>query len=242
MKSAGISDIGQERAANEDSILLEPEHGLFVVCDGMGGHRGGEVASRTATAGLAELFAHDEEPPAAEELAARIRSVNERIHEAGQEDPQLEGMGTTLVLAQIHEGKLRIAHVGDSRLYLLRDGGGALLTSDHRVIQPLVDRGELDEEGARTHPMRNVLTRSMGVDARVEPELGEMALQPDDRLLLCSDGLSDLLGEEQLYERMGEGDDPRAICQGLVEAANRAGGHDNISAVVVILEPGDFET
>jgi len=233
MRSAGRTHVGLHRAANEDSILLMPGIGLFAVADGMGGHRGGRVASQMVTGELTRIATELGRSLDGEELSTALADINRKVHETGQESAELFNMGSTCVAISVMGGRVYLAHLGDSRAYLIRGGAIDQLTSDHRVIQPMLDRGEISEEEARTHPMRNVLTRSVGVEADVAVTRAEVPIENGDRILLCSDGLSDLLTPAQLLAEVEKHADLDGLTSALVDAANAAGGHDNISVVVV---------
>jgi protein phosphatase len=233
MRSAGRTHVGLHRAANEDSILLMPGIGLFAVADGMGGHRGGRVASQMVTGELTRIATELGRALDGEELSSALADINRKVHETGQESAELFNMGSTCVAISVMGGRVHLAHLGDSRAYLIREGAIEQLTSDHRVIQPMLDRGEISEDEARTHPMRNVLTRSVGVEADVAVSRAEVSIENGDRILLCSDGLSDLVTPEQLLAEVQAHADLDELASALVDAANGAGGHDNISVVVV---------
>ena len=233
MRAAGRTHVGLHRAANEDSILLMPGIGLFAVADGMGGHRGGRVASQMVTGELTRIATEAGRSLDGEELAAALADINRKVHQTGQESAELFNMGSTCVAISIMGGRVHLAHLGDSRAYLIREGAIEQLTSDHRVIQPMLDRGEISEDEARTHPMRNVLTRSVGVEADVTVTRTEMPIENGDRILLCSDGLSDLVPPVALLELVEANPDLDELVSAMVDAANAAGGHDNISVVVV---------
>ena len=233
MRSAGRTHVGLHRAANEDSILLMPGVGLFAVADGMGGHRGGRVASQMVTGELTRIATEVGRALDGEELAGALEDINRKVHQTGQESAELFNMGSTCVAISVMGGRVHLAHLGDSRAYLVREGRIEQLTSDHRVIQPMLDRGEISEDEARSHPMRNVLTRSVGVEADVTVSRTEMPIQPGDRILLCSDGLSDLVTPPQLLAAVQAHEDLDELASALVDSANAAGGHDNISVVVV---------
>lgn len=235
LRSAGRTDIGRHRAANEDSILLMPERSLFAVADGMGGHRGGRVASQMVTGELGRIVRESKAPLTHHELRRALADVNRRVFETGEQNEELHAMGSTCVVASIIDGTLHLAHVGDSRCYLVRGQEARQLTSDHRAIQPMIDQGALTESESRVHPLRNVLTRSVGVDAKVDVESGEMALRVGDRLVLCSDGLSDMLTLPEIVGEMAGNDDLDEIVEALVTRANQAGGTDNISVIVIEL-------
>jgi protein phosphatase len=233
MQSVGRTHVGLHRAANEDSILLMPGVGLFAVADGMGGHRGGRVASHMVTGELIRIATELGRALDGEELAEALEEINRKVHQTGQESAELFNMGSTCVAISVMGGRVHLAYLGDSRAYLIRAGEIQQLTSDHRVIQPMLDRGEITEDEARTHPMRNVLTRSVGVEADVEVSRVEVPIDHGDRILLCSDGLSDLVPPELLLEKVLGHAHLEDLASALVDSANAAGGHDNISVVVV---------
>ena len=233
MRSAGKTHVGLHRAANEDSILLMPGVGLFAVADGMGGHRGGRVASQMVTGELTRIATDLGRSLDGEELADALADINRKVHQTGQESAELFNMGSTCVAISVMGGRVYLAYLGDSRAYLFRDGAIEQLTSDHRVIQPMLDRGEISEEEARTHPMRNVLTRSVGVEADVSVSRAEVPIENGDRILLCSDGLSDLVPPALMLELASGNADLDDLSSAMVDAANAAGGHDNISVVIV---------
>ena len=216
------TDVGRVRKGNEDSYTAnEP---LFVVADGMGGHQGGEVASGLALETIGKGDGTLEE---------RVREANAAVYRRAGGDPGLAGMGTTLTALQADGDVLRMAHVGDSRAYMLRDGRLQRLTKDHTVVERLVDEGKLTSEEAEMHPQRNILTRALGVDEAVQVDQGAIEPRPGDRLLLCSDGLHGMIDAEGIRRILTEQADPQAAADALVEAANEAGGQDNITAIVI---------
>ena len=233
LRSAGRTDIGRHRAANEDSILLVPEKGLFAVADGMGGHRGGRVASQMVTGELGRIVREAASPMEHEDLAGALREVNRRVYETGLQNEELHAMGSTCVVVSFVGDRLHLAHVGDSRCYRVRGKEVEQLTSDHRAIQPMIDQGAITEVESRLHPLRNVLTRSVGVEAEVDVESRELPVRPGDRFLLCSDGLSDMLTQQEIVAEVAAGPDLEEVVEALVAQANHAGGNDNISVVLV---------
>ena len=220
------TDIGRVRERNEDSILVEPP--LFVVADGMGGHRGGQVASQLALETLEELA-----DGGGGSLAEQVRRANRAVWDRALEDERLAGMGTTLTAARIEGSSALIAHVGDSRAYLLRDGMLRQLTTDHTLVARMVSSGEITEAEADVHPHKNVLTRAIGTDEQVEVDEDTIELQAGDRILLCSDGLTGMVTEDQIQAILEHSDGAPRAADRLVKAANRAGGIDNISVVVL---------
>ncbi len=220
------SDIGQVREGNEDSYLIEEP--LFAVADGMGGHRGGEVASNLALETIRELFDADEGS-----LTEQVERANEAVFDRSQTDSEVQGMGTTLTAALVQGAQIRLAHVGDSRAYLLRRGRLSRLTKDHTLVARMVDEGEISESEAETHPHRSILTRALGVDGRVQVDDGIVQMQDGDRLLLCTDGLTGMVPHEEIRAVLEEVRDPQEAAERLVRAANAAGGIDNITAVIL---------
>ena len=220
------TDIGRVRERNEDSVLVDPP--LYVVADGMGGHRGGQVASQVALETMETLSTESRGS-----LAEHVRQANRAVWDRSEEDEQLSGMGTTLTAARIEGGSALIAHVGDSRAYLLREGVLRQLTTDHTLVARMVKSGEISEAEADVHPHKNVLTRALGTDEQVEVDEDSIALADGDRLLLCSDGLTGMVTEDQIQAILENSDQPQQAADRLVKAANRAGGVDNISVVVI---------
>jgi PPM family protein phosphatase len=236
LRAVGITDPGQVRAQNQDAFYVADD--LVLIADGMGGYAGGEVAAAIA----AEVVgAHFKEDGSAIGLEEAVADANRQIFERGVE-PGLEGMGTTLVAAAVvgsgTTARVLVANVGDSRAYLLRGGELRQLTEDHSVAAELVRLGRLEEDEGQEHPGRHVLTRALGVDRDVAPDLIDVAPEPDDRLLLCSDGLSNELDDEEILALLRVGT-PSDAARSLVAAANAHGGLDNVTAVVADLVDGD---
>jgi PPM family protein phosphatase len=224
------TDVGQVREANEDSYLVDEP--LFVVADGMGGHIAGDVASSTAVSvisGKATTASADD----LETLAELVRSANKAIWEKAGDDPSLRGMGTTCTLMLVDDSKAHFAHVGDSRAYLLRGGQLSQITEDHTLVGRMVKEGKLRPDEVENHPQRSIITRALGVDSDVEVDLLSLDLQPGDRILINSDGLSSMIPDEAIAGPLRDESDPQAAAEHLVELANRAGGEDNVTVVVV---------
>lgn len=225
------SDVGRVRDGNQDSYFAERP--LFVVADGMGGHLGGDVASATAietiSSGLSDSGGH----PDPDVLAELVKSANKRIWDRSQGDPSLRGMGTTCTLMFLEEDEGLVVHVGDSRLYLFREGGLNQLSEDHTLVGQMVREGRLSEEEARHHPQRSIITRALGVDADVRVDVFQIELRNDDALLICSDGLTSMVDDEDIKKVLEEGTDAQTAADRLVELANHAGGEDNITVVVL---------
>jgi PPM family protein phosphatase len=226
------------RSGNEDSYFCGQT--VFAVADGLGGHQGGEVASATAVEPLARLDGRQFTDPAeaAEALATAIREANQAILDRAAGDPALYGMGTTVTAAAVvGDTHIQLAHVGDSRAYRLREGTLDQLTTDHTVVGELVRRGRLTPEQAAIHPERSILTRAVGLDPRVPVDLPDpLELSPGDQLLLCSDGLTEAVDDDQIAELLSAAPDGNAACRSLIDAANDAGGPDNITVVLVRVE------
>lgn len=236
LRAANISDIGKNpaRTKNEDYFgHFQGEFGdLFLVCDGMGGHEGGEVASRLAVESIRTYFETNYIP--GEELAVIAQSIDfaqRKIIERIEQEPGLAGMGTTLVLLLIHGVSYYIAHSGDSRIYLSRDGALIQLTKDHSEVQMMVESGIITREQAATHPRRNFITKAIGHSNYAPDISGPHILRQDDVFLLCSDGLTEYVKDDELHQQMEE--EPQIACQNLVEMANDRGGNDNITIQIV---------
>jgi len=229
--SAGAAtDAGMVRPGNEDAYLVAPP--LYVVADGMGGHRAGEVAARLAVTTLstrASTIASGD----GETLVAAMREANGIILRASQEDERLQGMATTCTGAVVRGRVARIAHVGDSRAYLFHAGRLSQLTADHSVVAQLVREGYLTAEQAAVHPRRNVIMRALGSIEDVEIDVEEAILDAADRLVLCSDGLTNCLDDAAIAAILAEGRDAVDTADRLVERANAAGGLDNVTVVVI---------
>lgn len=214
-----------------DSVGRLPN--LFVVADGMGGHRGGGYASRLAVETILEKVRKDTEEDAAQILVDAIRHANSCIKQAAQEDERLLGMGTTVVAASCSGGRLFVANVGDSRLYVVNKETIRQVTQDHSLVEEMVRFGGISREQARNHPDRNIITRAVGVEDDLEVDCFFVSVEEDDQVLLCSDGLTGMLEDEEIRRIMTEHTDVRERALRLVEAANDQGGRDNIAVIVV---------
>jgi len=232
------TDVGRVRQGNEDSYMVHDP--LYAVADGMGGHQGGEVASKIALETLGRLTL-EPSGDTAPSLVDAVRQANRDVLEKAATDPGLHGMGTTLTALVTGGERVLLAHVGDSRAYLMRDGRMDQLTEDHTVVEGLVREGRLTPQEAEIHPQRSILTRALGVDGDIDVDETTHDVRPGDRILLCSDGLTGMVSEQEIQRIMAELDDPQRAAEALVNAANDAGGQDNITAVVLdVLE--DDET
>lgn len=258
--AGGRTDVGQAREVNEDAFHLGDS--VFAVADGMGGHVAGEVASNTALEPIAALDGrvYSDAGEARTALREALVEANEAVVAKAVDDPQFQGMGTTLTAVLVEGRRAHIAHVGDSRGYLFRDGVFSQLTTDHTLVQRMIEEGRLTPEEAARHPQRSVITRAIGVEPDVDVDAMSLDLLPGDVIVLCSDGLSGPVGDDAIAEMLeplavdedGDGDDDEAedahvspderthhaeaTAERLVEAANRAGGPDNITVVVLEFE------
>ncbi len=226
------SDTGLQRRANEDSLLERSP--LFVVADGMGGAQAGEVASRMAVETFSSGLRGGEDPEAS--LAEQVREANARIHSFSRERPEHAGMGTTITAVYVGEQDVSVAHVGDSRAYCVRDGELLRLTDDHSLVDELIRQGRLTPEEAEEHPQRSVITRALGPEVDVDVDVSSIRGRSGDVYLLCSDGLTTMVGEARLRELLGAGAPLREVGRALIAAANAAGGKDNITVVLLRLE------
>jgi serine/threonine protein phosphatase PrpC len=231
--SAGLTDIGRKRGHNEDSLGVFDGLGLYVVADGMGGHAAGEVASKMAVDILKGVIAKPS-GPAAELLPAGIKLANEEIARHAARRLELRGMGTTIVAALVDGDKLHLAHVGDSRAYVYtRENRLVRLTTDHSLVFEMVLAGQLTEGQARTHPMRNIITRALGSKPEVQVDISRRSLAPGEIYLLCSDGLTGMLTDDDIaYIILQNRENLPGLVRELIHRANEAGGDDNITAVV----------
>ena len=240
----GQTDIGKVRKINQDAFQLHPTLNMWVVADGMGGHVGGEIASRLAIETIgpfveqhqtknSSLIIEDREKTLREALEA----ANQTIRAHARKHPQYSGMGTTAVVLQISEGPpshATIAHVGDSRAYLIQDQDMSLITRDHSVVEERIDLGIITREEALTHPLRHVLTKGLGIEAGVEPSVQTRTIQTTDRILLCSDGLTKMMTDEEFFKVIRQHSHSlKEAGQQLIDTANRLGGDDNITVVLV---------
>lgn len=231
--AAGVTDTGQVRPANEDAYLVGES--VYAVADGMGGHLAGEVASATA---LEPIEALDGRvfPDATEAVTALRRAVieaNRTVSDMAAHEPSYRGMGTTLTATMLEGRRVHIAHVGDSRAYLLRDGQFSQLTDDHTLVQHLVDEGQITREEAATHPQRSIITRAIGVSREIDVDSMTLDLEPGDQLLLCSDGLTGVVDDEVIASELATDGDAQEALDRLVERANAAGGPDNITVILL---------
>src|SRR5215470_5547450 len=238
LEIASCTDLGMVRAHNEDSIASDGDKGLVVLADGMGGYNAGEVASGMATTviitELQQLLdrrtPYETDAPSGEQIA----KANTSIYQAAQSQPQYAGMGTTLVVALFYDNKMTVAHIGDSRLYRMRGDELKQITKDHSLLQEQIDSGVITPQQAKQSQNKNLVTRALGIDPIVEPEIHDHETQPGDIYLLCSDGLCDMVGDEDIGLALQTLSSNLKLCaQHLVQTANDNGGRDNISVILV---------
>ncbi|HUO97458.1 MAG TPA: Stp1/IreP family PP2C-type Ser/Thr phosphatase [Rhizomicrobium sp.] len=247
LEIASCTDPGMVRSHNEDSIASDPANGLVVLADGMGGYNAGEVASGMATTVITteiqqlltkvQPFQIDEEtkaPVAARMIREQVLKANTSIYQAAQSQPQYAGMGTTLVVCLFYDDKMTVGHLGDSRLYMLRDGKFTQVTRDHSLLQEQIDSGIITADQAKHAQHKNLVTKALGIDPTVEPEIREYATRPGDIYLLCSDGLCDMVDDEDMGMTLQAlGGNLKLAAQQLVQMANDNGGKDNVSVILV---------
>jgi serine/threonine protein phosphatase PrpC len=233
MRYAALTDLGKKRNLNEDGYIANGQ--IFAVADGMGGHRAGEIASALALDALRFGLAKRSKTTIENRLRDAIKRANKQVHDTAVREAARRGMGTTLTAVLPVEDKLYIGHVGDSRLYRLRDGILKQITNDHSLVAQLVKSGRLKVEEAEMHPQRNIITRAIGSDRDVEIDVFIEDILPTDRYLLCSDGLTSMLNDNEIAEVLRDKEDLEEACRELVEWANDRGGNDNIT--VVLFEP-----
>jgi PPM family protein phosphatase len=247
LEIASHTDPGMVRSNNEDSIASVSENGLAVLADGMGGYNAGEVASGMATTvlttelrqWLAEHEPHEVDAKSGQKAAQtvlqqQIAKANTSIYQAAQSQPQYAGMGTTLVVALFYDNKIMVAHIGDSRLYRMRGDEFSQVTKDHSLLQEQIDAGMLTKEQAKQSSNKNLVTKALGIDPAVEPEIHEYDALPGDIYLLCSDGLSDMVSDEDIGMTLQAlGANLNLAVQQLVQMANDNGGRDNVSVILI---------
>jgi serine/threonine protein phosphatase PrpC len=237
---AAVTDLGCMRSNNEDSYGFDAERNIYAVCDGMGGRAAGEVASGLAVRTLIESFGasadwnrNGEPVPVANRLQHAILDANQAVREAGSQKPELQSMGTTLVCACFDGDNAVIGNVGDSRAYLIRNGICFQITQDHSLLAEALRTGEISPELAATSSLQSVITRAIGVEDTVEPDLFAARLEPGDVLLLASDGLTRYAQEEEILAALGSSADLTTACQGLIDYAKNSGGVDNITCMLL---------
>ena len=250
-KSYGITDVGLKRDGNEDSFSVQDSLGLYVVADGMGGHLAGEIASNISVEIINKVFKKWVEKDASEEevfgepdvslsrkgnyILGGIRLANRVIYELALEKKEYHGMGTTIVVLLVTPSMIIAANVGDSRIYLVRDGEIERLSKDHSIVAEQVEMGIMTEEEAENSPLKHVLTRNLGSSEEVTPEIFEIEPANNDCFILCSDGLTDLVNDKELLEIADNETEPEAICKDLIDLVLKRGAHDNATIISVLL-------
>jgi protein phosphatase len=245
----GLTDVGVVRSHNEDSFLVDNDLRLYIVSDGVGGRNAGEVASQMGVDVIKDHMRNAEDVSApfigtknkdlsetTNRLGSAIRLANQIVHESAKSKPNLQGMGATVVAVTFKENTMSLAHAGDSRAYLIRNGEISQLTSDHSLVNEQLQKGLINEEEARLSTIKNVITRALGPEADIKVELAEHEFKGGDAILLCSDGLSNLVPDELLLSTMEDADRIERACVKLIQHAKDNGGDDNITAVIVHTE------
>lgn len=240
MKAFSITDIGERRRINQDYVFCSEDTigklpNLFIVADGMGGHNAGDYASRFCVEFFKQKIEDSNIELPISSIETALYETNEALREKAQEQADLEGMGTTFVVATIFDKVMYVANIGDSRLYVI---GKEMkqITEDHSLVEAMVKTGELDRNEARVHPNKNIITRALGANAIVEPDFFEVNLEMGDTVLMCSDGLTNMLEDETIESIVRETDDPETAAATLVRHANQNGGKDNIAIIIIKVE------
>lgn len=231
MEIKGITDIGQIRSSNQDSFYIDTNGKWCVVADGMGGHNGGETASKIAVETVKENMIGFDKDDFSEKFRELCQKANTAIYNAASEDESLYGMGTTIVLCGFSKNKATVAHIGDSRAYLLSGNKLKRITRDHSVVQDLLDNGTITEEQAKVHPQKNYITRAVGTDKDVEPDISTLTFKKNDSIIICSDGLTSMVDDSAILE-ISRDNSPGVAVQKLAALANIKGGTDNITVVI----------
>jgi protein phosphatase len=236
MRVACITDIGLHRKRNEDYYFIDESRGIFIVCDGMGGHKGGDVASRLAVETIhnnLKFSTSDEIIPA---LDHAVKIANSAIYEKGRSDEALFEMGTTLTAAVIYDDKITIAHVGDSSLYMYQAGVLKKITRDHTLAEQLLNDGLLKQEARESNVYNHVLTRAVGIESNLEVDFFQETITSGDWVLMCTDGLTDLVANEEICEHLKTAHDPEITVRALLDLALSKGGYDNITIVLLCVD------
>ena len=242
MRAFGITDVGSVRHQNQDAYFhtADADGGVALVCDGMGGARAGNVASRLAAETFIQTLGSREGEPDAL-LTQALAEANRRVYRRAEEDEDCRGMGTTLVAALVTEGTAHIINVGDSRAYYITGAGIEQITRDHSVVQDLVARGDITQEQARQHPGKNLITRALGAEPEVRGDLFHRQMEPGGTLLLCSDGMSNVVTEQEMLYEVIHGGPIDQCCQRMLDIALGRGAPDNVTAVLLQMEQPDGE-
>ncbi len=237
MKAFSITDIGEKRRINQDYVFCEVNAignlpNLFIVADGMGGHNAGDYASRFCVEFFTENIRNSDIKSPIALIEEAIKNTNKKLHDKSKQQIDYEGMGTTFVVATIYENEMYVANIGDSRLYVI---GKEIkqITEDHSLVQAMVKTGELDKDEAKTHPNKNIITRALGTNETAQADFFEVELEAGDIVLMCSDGLTNMLNDETIEQIIRENaDNPKIAAETLVRLANENGGKDNIAVII----------
>ncbi|MCI6714706.1 MAG: Stp1/IreP family PP2C-type Ser/Thr phosphatase [Lachnospiraceae bacterium] len=246
MKSYAITDIGRKRQLNQDFIYLSETPignlpNVFIVADGMGGHNAGDYASRYAVETVVEEIGASFEKNPVKIMGRAIDKANAMIRQKAREDVSLNGMGTTMVIATCMGRYLEVANVGDSRLYVVHENRIEQVTQDHSLVEEMVRMGGIDRASARNHPDKNIITRAIGARDYIEADFFNLELQTGDMILLCSDGLTNMIEDDVIYRILTNGRSLKNRVEELVETANQNGGKDNISVIVIEPSAGEYD-
>ena len=236
-KTVSITDIGRKRKLNQDYVFISDIpvgrlSNLYLVADGMGGHNAGGFASRYAVETIVDEISGSREKDTFSILYEAIEEANRKVIRKASEDEAMSGMGTTLVAATISGDTLKVANVGDSRLYLVRESIRQI-TTDHSLVEEMVRMGGIDREQARNHPDKNIITRAIGAQSEIKPDFFEVKLVPGDRIFMCTDGVSNMLTDEEIFRILGEAIEEEEQIRRIVEAANEQGGRDNMGVILI---------
>lgn len=248
LTSYGLSDVGLVRSNNEDVWAFVKENGFFALADGMGGHNAGEIAAKEAVrfvcSSIEELFVSSEKNWNVFDLCSftklSIENANSWVHHLGRKKKEYKGMGTTLCTLLFHERSLIYGHVGDSRIYRFREGQLDQLTIDHSLRNEMIAKGKFHESSSKPFPYNNVLTRAIGTHGEVEAEIHIAPVNPHDLYLMCSDGLTDCVSDQEISSILKKTEDPKEITLALIDIAKQKGGNDNITIVSVLVDEPDL--
>lgn len=237
MRAYAKTDVGSKRAVNQDFMYCSENsvgsfRNLFIVADGMGGHKAGDYASKLCVEQMVQSIEKSEQKTPVSLFEEAVDAANGAVYSESQEHEEFEGMGTTLVACTMQEDTLYVANIGDSRLYLLRDDDIMQITEDHSLVEEMVKQGNITESEARVHPQKNIITRAVGIDQSVQADFFEVEIYPDDIIMLCSDGLSNMIEDEDMEYIIKHSESLQDAGETLVARANENGGSDNITVVL----------
>ena len=238
MKSAGLTDVGMKRQQNQDYLFYSDDKvgalpNLYIVADGMGGHNAGDIASKTAVESTIEYIKDSGLKNPVTILRRAIIYANAQVLKLARGNRAYSGMGTTFVAAVVDEDTLYVANIGDSRLYTIKDDIEQV-TMDHSLVEELIRSGRLDRNKGRNHPEKNIITKALGIDEEVEPDFFEVRLEPGDKILMCSDGLSNMIEDDEIKDIVDNSEDISKACSVLIDQANYYGVRDNISVIIAV--------